>query len=269
MPVREALYRRRQNLWREILYDTRGAARESVVQQRLAKLEEWRADPWAYLTGRDVADMEQCKCPKPDLEHDYDCPGIGRPIFWTADEFDEDAPVKSFPALKPYLKEITRELWAYRFVFIDKVRQRYISTLCCLNIDWFCSFKEEREVFVSKKKEGLAIKLISDKIRSPHARKPEWLRAACPIGKGPQEVITFSETRSTVTAVSENFAVGDARGATASLVLVDEAAFQDFFPEMYRAIVPMASRLWAVTTANIGNPGAALFKKLIDEGVQG
>jgi hypothetical protein len=31
----------------------------------------------------------------------------------------------------------------------------------------------------------------------------------------------------------------------------------------------MSNRLWAVTTANIGNPGAALFKQLKDEGKDG
>jgi hypothetical protein len=60
-----------------------------------------------------------------------------------------------------------------------------------------------------------------------------------------------------------NFADADARGATASLIFVDEAAYQDLFPAIYRAVLPMASRLWAVTTANIGNPGADFFKQLV------
>jgi hypothetical protein len=48
--------------------------------------------------------------------------------------------------------------------------------------------------------------------------------------------------------------------------MVDEAAYQEYFPQIYQAVLPMSNRLWAVTTANVGNPGAALFRQLKDEG---
>jgi hypothetical protein len=250
-------------LWREMLFDTRGTATEAKQQKRLALMETWRDDPWAYLTGRDVPDEE--------MDPEWVESG-GRPIYWTVDERDEEVAVKPFPTiLQPdefaYLRDLTAEMWSkYRIFMLDKARQMYATTLAMGNIDWFGSFRDEREIFVSRVKESSAIKLINDRIRTPHSRKPRWLQDLQEMSPAPQHVITWGGSGSTVTGVAQNFAVADARGPTASLILVDEAAYQDYFPEIYRAVLPMTSRLWAITTANIGNPGAAAFKKLIMEG---
>jgi len=250
----DAVYKQRREVWRDIVYDmTSGVTREEVARARLAKLEEWRNNPWAFKTGRDVPTEEW-----PD----------GKPIIWTPDERDDEAPVKSYPATYDYLFHLTKERWGKeRFFFANKARQLYVSTDSLLDIFWYISFREEREVIVSKIKEEAAIKLINDKIRVPFSRMPAWVRTAITQTPDPRNVITCTETGSTVTAVAQNFAEGDARGITGSLVFVDEAAFQPMFPKIYRAILPMAARLWAVSTANIGNPGAALFKQLIFEGV--
>lgn len=244
--ARTPVYKKRREAWKQVLYDKQED--KGLIAQRLALLDTWGQDPWAFLTARDLD---------------------GTPIIWTADERDEELPVKPFPEKKLYLRDINKELWAYRFVGIDKIRQKYITTLSCLNILWFILFKEEREVFVSRIKEESAQKMINDKIREPWKRLPAWVQRALPITLQPYGIITATETGSTVTGVSQNFAVSDARGPTASLILVDEAAFQDAFPGIYQAILPMASRLWFVTTANIGNPGAALCKELLFDGRPG
>ena len=207
----------------------------------------WSQHPWNYLTGKDTD---------------------GRPILWTTDERDDKTPVKPFPAEKEYLRWLTDQLWdeQYRIVFVDKARQMYVSTICCLIIDWYCTFVADREVVVSRVKEESAIKLINDKIRKVHTRKPEWLRSRVAMSTTPERVITYGCSGSTVTAVAQNFGVSDSRGITASLIMVDEAAYQEYFPQIYQAVLPMSNRLWAVTTANVGNPGAALFRQLKDEG---
>ena len=253
---RKPLYQKRRDAWAQLLLDTRDEASEEIAQQRIRLLESWRpqqGEPlgeacWRYLSAKDVD---------------------GRPIIWTVDERDMETPVKPFPSHKLYLKEIVTELWTYRIVLIDKIRQKYISTLCMLAIDWFCSFYDEREVFVSRIKEESAVKLINDKIRVTHTRKPSWLQQACPITLQPANIITYKMTNSTVTGVAQNFGSGDARGPTASLVVVDEAAFQDLYDDIYGAILPMAARFWAVSTANIGNPGAEAFKRQIFMGRPG
>lgn len=222
-----------------------GAAVLQAERDRLWDL--WSQHPWNYLTGRDTD---------------------GRPIVWTTDERDDTNPVKPFPAEKEYLRWLTNQLWddEYRMVFVDKARQMYVSTLCCLIIDWYCTFREDREVVVSRVKEESAIKLVNDKIRRVNTRKPTWLQSRVQMSDSPERVITYGCSGSTVTAVAQNFGVSDSRGITASLIMVDEAAYQEYFPQIYQAVLPMSNRLWAVTTANVGNPGAALFRQLKEEG---
>lgn len=263
--VRLPAYKRRRELWREAIFDNRtGGGEDSIASARLRLLESWKQwdgqGPWKFLSGHDVpteADRDKVWWPN------------GRPIIWTVDERDDVMNIKPFPSEKEYLRHITRELWTYRVVLQDKARQMYISTLCMLNAWAFAAFNDEREIFVSRLKEESAVKLINDKIRTTHARMPKWLQDALPLSRQPQNVITCLDTRSTITGVAQNFGDGDGRGPTASLVVVDEAAFQSMFPSIYRAIMPMSARLWAVTTANIGNPGAALFKDLAHEGRPG
>lgn len=223
-----------------------GASAKDKAARRLL-WDHWAQAPWNYLTGKDID---------------------GRPIIWTTDERDDVNPVKPFPEDKEYLKWTTDQLWDKdnRIVFIDKARQMYVSTLCCLIIDWYCTFFEDREVVVSRVKEESAIKLINDKIRKTHERKPQWLKDAVQMAPTPERVITYGCSGSTVTAVAQNFAHSDSRGITGSLIMVDEAAYQDYFPQIYQAVLPMSNRLWAVTTAHLGNPGAAMFQALIKEG---
>lgn len=255
--VRTAAYVKTRNIWRDILFDTRGAEGDSVAAARLRLVETWNHDPWAYVSARDVLtakDRDEGRL-------------VGRPIIWTVDERDDLSPVKLFPAEKTYLREISYELWGpYRIYLIDKVRQMIITTLCSLLIDWYCSFRLEREVFVSRVKEESAVKLINDKIRTVHLRKPDWLQILVPVSTQPKNLITYENTGSTVTGVAQNFASADARGSTGSLIFVDEAAYQEFFGQIMRAVLPMTSRVWAVSTANIGNEGARIFRDLIFDG---
>jgi len=237
--------RRDEAVWNQIVTTTDHVA-TALAAERDALWDYWSQHPWNYLTGKDTD---------------------GRPILWTTDERDDKTPVKAFPN-KPYLQWLTDQLWddTHRIVFVDKARQMYVSTICCLIIDWYCTFVADREVVVSRVKEESAIKLINDKIRKVNARKPEWVRSRTAMSLTPERVITYGCSGSTVTAVAQNFGVSDSRGITASLIMVDEAAYQEYFPQIYQAVLPMSNRLWAVTTANIGNPGAALFRQLKDEG---
>jgi len=240
------MIRRSEAVWKSV--QTHGDQHaNALTAERSALWETWSQHPWNYLTGKDTD---------------------GRPIIWTTDERDDVTPVKSFPETKEYLKWMVNELWDTnnRIVFIDKARQMYVSTICCLIIDWYCTFVPDREVVVSRVKEESAIKLINDKIRKVNTRKPEWVRARTGMSITPERVITYGCSGSTVTAVAQNFGVSDSRGITASLIMVDEAAYQEYFPQIYQSVLPMSNRLWAVTTANVGNPGAALFRQLKDEG---
>jgi len=211
------------------------------ADERRALLKKWAADPWEFLIGQDVD---------------------GRPLIVTKDESDDKEPYKAFPVDKPHLLLMTRDLFGPdKIVLVDKSRQMMVSTLCCLLLLHHVLFRRGRRCFISKQKEELAVMLMADKIRGPYERMPEWIKRLFPV-KGPANTFAVETTESVITAVAQNAAVGEFRGNTASIVLIDEAGFQEYFPDMLRAAERMAGRMWAVTTANAGNPGAELFDRL-------
>jgi len=222
---------------------TRAKAAEATVEERRDLLRSWSKDPWEFLTGRDTD---------------------GRPLILTKDEGDADHPYKAFPA-KQHLFRLTRDLLGeQRVVLVDKSRQMMVSTLCCLLLLHLILFRRGRNCFISKQKRELAEMLMRDKIAGPYERMPAWVRDALPLDIT-KTIITATRTDSRVSAVAQNAAVGEFRGNRASVVLVDEAAFQEYFREMAGAAREMTDRLWAVTTANAGNPGADRFLELARE----
>lgn len=218
---------------------------DGEMEARGALLEYWAEHPWNWLTGTDLD---------------------GRPLIWTTDPKDEDRRVKSWPDYE-YLRRTVEVLFKEKKVLIDKARQMIVSTVCLLVADWFCKFRPGEGVLVSKVQEGEAIQIINDKIRVVHSRLPLWVREALPQSSTPQSYISYPhpEAESYIQAVAENAATTAMRGRMASIVMVDEAAFQDEFPKIMAAALPMANRIWAVTTANHGSPGARLFHAYISE----
>lgn len=215
----------------------------ATVEERRDLLREWSRDPWDFLTGRDTD---------------------GQAIIFTKDEGDSDHPYKPFPA-KQHLFRLTRDLFAdEKQVLVDKSRQMMVSTLCCLLLLWLILFRKGRNCYISKQTSDLAAELMLDKVVGPYERLPEWVRLALPL-EVTKRVVRATRTDSRISAVAQNAAVGAFRGNRASVVLVDEAAFQEYFREMVGAAKEMCDRLWAITTANSGNRGAELFLDLARE----
>lgn len=222
---------------------TPAKAVEATVEERRDLLREWSRDPWDFLTGRDTD---------------------GRAIIVTKDEGDSDHPYKPFPA-KPHLFRLTRDLFGeQKVVLVDKSRQLMVSTICCLLMLHTILFRRGRVCFISKQKRELAEMLMRDKIAGPYERLPQWVRDALPLEINKSQIVA-TRTDSRINAVAQNAAVGEFRGNRASIVLVDEAAFQDFFPDMIGAAREMCDRFWAVSTANSGNRGAEKFLDLLRE----
>lgn len=223
------------------LFSSSGGGEEHVAARR-ALLKTWAGDPWAFLTGRDVD---------------------GTPMIVTQDELDDVHPFKAFPGDKPYLRELAAELMGPQQVtLVDKARQMYVSTLCMLLLYWLVLFHRGRKCFVSKQIGELAEMLLEDKVRSTHRRAPAWFQEAIPLSMTPAAVATAAHTGSEIICVSQNAAARSFKGNTASIVLMDEVAVQEFFGDMLEAAQPMARRIWAVTTAFHGNPGATKFLEL-------
>lgn len=228
------------------LFSRPGESVESrkYIAERRELLKIWAHDRWAFLQGRDVD---------------------GTPMILTQDEADDDHPFKPFPSFD-YLRFITQELFGPQQVsLIDKSRQMTVSTVCMLLLYHTTLFKRGRKCLVSKQTQELAEVLLEDKIRGVHRRTPEWFQLAMPLSMTPKSVARAERTGSEIVCVAQNAASRWFKGNTASIVLIDEAAVQEFLEDMLQAATPMAKRIWAITTAFHGNPGAALFYKLKTE----
>lgn len=212
--------------------------------QRRELLTHWGKHPWNWLSGRDLD---------------------GRPIVWTKDERDPDAPVKPFPVHKPHLKLLVEDLFNEPFILMDKSRQMMATWTTVLFIDWWCRFRVGQRWLLSKSTEDEAKEILRDKPRFMHKHLPAWVQAAMPQQDKPEIRCAYPATDSYILAVAANAADREMRGGTASGVLIDEAARQIEFPEIIAAALPMATRIIAITTAELGNRGAIYYKQMLEE----
>ena len=220
MPLSEAIFAR----FSENAKDVDG---DSLIEARRGLLEHWAEHPWNFLQGKDLD---------------------GSPIIHTTDERDKREPVKVFPDW-PYLEACCRVLHSSEVpVFMSKTRQLMASHLVLMMGAWSCAFIEGRGIPVSKSTEGEAKKLLTEKVRNTWARLPDWVRQALPIAPEPAARIDFLDTTSYMLGCTANAAVRACRGGTASIVIIDEAAFQEDLPELYSAALAMAAQMWLVTT---------------------
>ncbi len=232
---------------------------KSVVDDRTELLKLWGSDPLKWLHGVDPTS------PTDEFPH-------GVPLIWTKDEGKKGADAvapwpasKTYPALDRFIHEF---YYADEpLVLVDKCRQVMATWATILTIDWECRFVPVRRWLLSKTKEKEAIAILNDKPRFVHERLPLWVQQTLPVKMRPQEQNFYGATESVLKAVTENVADSEARGSTCSGVLIDEAAFQRRLPDIIGAALPMAVRIIAITTANVGNQGAKYFHDLCIEGL--
>ncbi|MCK5558583.1 MAG: hypothetical protein KAJ01_09400 [Candidatus Hydrogenedentes bacterium] len=216
--------------------------KDDLTSKRIALLEEWAEDPWAFLTAKDE-DGEQ--------------------IVWTKDEKDKIDPVKVWYD-EPYLEEIIKVFHNEESVMLDKSRQMIITTGSVQYASWDCTFHYGRQWILSKNSEEQAAKILWDKVRFPWQQWPDWLRHHYPISMKPAKRVDYPKTGSSFLAAGENIQDAIARGGTCSGVIVDEAARQRHLEEIITACVSMTDKMFLITTAEMGNPGARLFFKLLE-----
>lgn len=150
-----------------------------------------------------------------------------------------------------------RVMWALmtkRLVIILKARQLGISWICCWYALWLCMFHPGKLVLLFSKSQDDANELLR-RVLVLYERLPDWYRAAspplvrAPIGEAAwangSRILSLAATKS------------GGRGHAASLVILDEAAFQAWAGELYTALKPTidaGGQLVILSTANgIGN----------------
>lgn len=162
-----------------------------------------------------------------------------------------------------------RVMWALmtsRLVIVLKARQLGISWICCWYALWLCLFQPGKVVLLFSKGQAEANELLR-RIKDLYDRLPDWMRQAGPVltKDNTEELVWANGSRVRSLPASQ----GAGRGHTASLVILDEAAFLQFAGQLFTALKPTidaGGQLVIISTANgIGN----LFHQLWIKAVAG
>lgn len=244
------------NLWSDVLgHAYRGVEAEArsrrgaIEAARDALFHHCSLHPWNYLSARDVD---------------------GRPLVWTKLEGEKgDASSQPYPAHKTYLRLFIEDLHTVTPdcpILLDKARQMMVTWNCLLYMDWECRFTPNRRWLLSKSTEEEAFALITDKLDYVNSNLPAWFQERSPYIHSPRLYARYPAMGSAIKAVAKTAGEREARGGTASGVFIDEAARQENFKKIWQGSVPMATKIFAVTTADIGTPGARFFVELLERG---
>ena len=156
------------------------------------------------------------------------------------------------------------QLMTERLIIILKARQLGITWVCCAYALWLCLFQAGRVVLMYSKGQKEANKNLG-RIKKLYERLPEWLIDALP-----ERVIdntTIQEWSNGSRIESLPASPGSGRTETASLVILDEAAYLLWADQLYGALKPTidnGGQLIILSTANgIGNLFHQLWTKAI------
>lgn len=156
---------------------------------------------------------------------------------YTLDEHNPNSPYNLIPK-KEYIKDLCDLFVSEDMLAIEKSRQMMVSWVFCALVLWFTMFNrpEGTRVFWLSKKEKDADAAI-DRIKIIYQRLPDWLRRINPADE-PLTYLNLSwRAKNTVI---QGLASGpdQVRQYTASLIVCDEAAFQDRLDKVYEAARP-------------------------------
>lgn len=155
-------------------------------------------------------------------------------------------------------------------VGLQKSRQVFATTGTLGYAFHLGAFQKNQRILLSKANQEEAEELLEDKVRTPYGRMPPWIQDALEINDKPARRIRFKSTmglessNSVMLAVAMNAAVRSMRGGAGSLVIIDEAAFQDYLRAMLRAAAPMAARIICLTSADGSEAGGQAFIDYFD-----
>ena len=195
-------------------------------------------------------------------------------IVRTFDERDRRNPRKPFMD-KPYLRKTLQHLHdknAGDVCAVSKSRQLMLSWLICAYATWEARFHPQARVLVQSKKAEDSWSLVY---------RNNWLNARCAFieramplfmrskGLKPTRGELWYDNGSVIAGIPQG--PDQFRSYTASLVVCDEAAFQDAFEDAYKAALSMAKgypddpdsggRIVLITTAAAGS----YYSKLVEE----
>lgn len=215
-----------------------------IVAAREVIFQEISSHPWKLITAKD-----------------YD----GSPILRTKDEKDKTGqPFKPYPYQREYLKHMVYTLMDpdITMLWISKNRQIMASHTALIVALWKIHNLPAQNIFVSRIRQKDSVKALRDKVRQTHILFPRWLKERWTLSAEPKDM-AISGMGSMITAVPQTFAEGEARGDSASEILVDEYAYQDHLANIITASMEMTKRSNFISTPNGTTIGGAIGQKYI------
>lgn len=215
----------------------------------MAKRADGDTDGPDHATGRvDRTGVELAKCA---ADAAYFCDNYG--IIDDAQGHGDGGGTMPF-RLWPAQVRVMWQLMTVRLLIILKARQLGISWLCCAYALWMCLFSPGKMVLCFSQGQAEANELLR-RIKVLYERLPEWMLDALPkIIKDNTGELEW-DNGSRVKSLPATQKAG--RSLTASLVILDEAAFLQWAGALYTALKPTidgGGQLIILSTANgLGN----------------
>jgi hypothetical protein len=173
---------------------------------------------------------------------------------WTRDEYDPVNPVKPFPD-EPGLRDVLNEihLGDQQVTCLGKSRQLTVTWLVVAYFVWWARFVPNQLLFIQSKKEEDAANLVFNK-ESGMGRAsfiennlPKWMQTDLSVSYG----VILYPNGSKLWGIPQG---GDIiRSYTGSGLFSDEAAFQPFAREAYRAAKACCRKIVMVSSAEGGS----------------
>ena len=153
-----------------------------------------------------------------------------------------------------------------RLVLILKARQLGISWICCWYALWLCLFHPGKVVLLFSRGQDEANEMLR-RVRVLYERLPDWMRQAAPalLKQNTEEMAWANESRIQSLPASP----GSGRSFTASLAIMDEAAFMQWASELYTAMKPTIDGGGQLIVLSTANGRANLFFNLCDRARRG
>jgi len=161
--------------------------------------------------------------------------------------------------LWPAQKGVVWDFFAYRLVLILKARQLGISWLSCAYALWMCLFAPGKVVLLFSKGQDDANELLR-RIKVLYERLPEQLREALPQVEHSNTTLLNFDNGSRIESHPASQNAG--RGRTASLVILDEAAFLQWATTLYTALKPVIDGGGSFIVLSTANGLGNLFHRL-------
>ena len=162
-----------------------------------------------------------------------------------------------FPSA-PYQEEILTGVRKDKYSIAVKSRQLGVSTIVMFYCLWYSIFSQGKKTLIVAHKRESAEEFIS-KLKTAYEFLPEWLKPACVLYS--KSVVEF-DTKSSIKAMTSN--PNAARAFSATLFVLDEAAFIENCDEVVKAILPTVAaadgKLIAISSPN-GNSDLNWFYK--------